>query len=52
MEKLLFALALLAICAVTAGWGLLMHVSYVALVPRIERWLWRRLGGSGDPPRA
>jgi hypothetical protein len=52
MEQLAFVLALLAIGAVTAGWGLLLHVAYVRQVPRMERWLWRRLGGSGEPPRA
>lgn len=47
---MVFALALLVIWAVTGLWALLMYGAYSWLIPRVERWMWRKLGGEGEPP--
>lgn len=31
-------------------WGLLLDWAYSKVKPRLERWIWRRSGGTGDPP--
>ena len=44
-------LLLLALC-VTACllWWLLLDWAYSKVKPRLERWIWRRCGGAGEPP--
>jgi hypothetical protein len=31
-------------------WVELLHWTYQRLIPRLERRIWRRLGGIGEPP--
>jgi len=50
MDQVVFALVLVFICAVTAAWALLLHWTGHWLRPRLERWIWRKLGGTGEPP--
>lgn len=50
MDQVAFALALVSICVVTAAWALLLRWAGRWLMPRLERWIWRKLGGTGEPP--
>lgn len=43
-------LVLLLACVAVAGWWLLLDAAYNRLKPSLERWIWRKLGGSGAPP--
>jgi hypothetical protein len=50
MDYLAIVLVFLALGVMLALWWLLCHLIYTMAKPRFERWLWRRLGGEGDPP--
>lgn len=41
---------LLIVCVGAVLWWLLLDWVYSKVKPSIERWLWRRVGGEGDPP--
>jgi uncharacterized membrane protein YbaN (DUF454 family) len=50
MDYLAIVLVILAAVAAVTLWSLLLHWIFTMAKPRFERWLWRRLGGEGDPP--
>ena len=37
-------------CAAIALWFALAFFAHEHLIPHLERWIWRRLGGQGEPP--
>jgi hypothetical protein len=47
---MLFVLLLALAGVAVALWWVLLDVVYRRLLPRLEAWLWRRLGGADEPP--
>jgi hypothetical protein len=53
LEVLIMAIVfvLLLMCVVVVAWWLLLDAVYSRLKPSLDRWLWRKLGGEGNPPK-
>lgn len=46
--SLILLLGMIIVALVTWWW--LLDWVFLQFKPRLNRWIWRRLGGSGDPP--
>ena len=47
LRLLLLYVLVIGVCVL---WWMLLDVVYRKVKPAIERWIWHRLDGDGDPP--
>lgn len=45
-----FVLVTLVALTAVGLWWVLCYWIFAIIKPRLNRWLWHRLGGHGDPP--
>lgn len=50
IEWLIRILALVSLLGATWVFYYLVGSAYLWLRPRVDRWIWHLLGGTGDPP--